>query len=328
MRDPNQAHDPKALNVGEMIMTKTTRTDVYTRVTQAIIAALEQGVRPWMKPWSAGSAATRIILPVRHNDEPYRGINVLLLWSEAIDKGYRSAKWMTYRQAAELGGQVRRGESGCHVVYANTISTKRIDDDGTVDQRDVYLLRAYTVFNTDQIDGLAIQVPDHEDPTRAKLPLIDAAERFFSATGATVRHGGNEAYYAEGADFVQLPYPEAFKDAESYASTKAHELTHWTKHRSRLNRDLGRKHFGDEGYSREELAAELGAAFLCATLGITLQPREDHAAYMGHWLKVLHGDKRAIFSAAAHAQRAVDFLHRSDPALVCHEPAGVGESIA
>jgi antirestriction protein ArdC len=328
MRDPNRAHDPTALNVGEMTMAKTTRIDVYTRVTEAIVADLEHGVRPWMKPWSAGSGATRIFLPVRYNDEPYRGINVLLLWSEAIDQGYQSAKWMTYRQAEELGGHVRRGESGCHVVYSNTISTRMIADDGTVDQRDVYLMRTYTVFNTAQIDGLPVQLPDHEDPTCARLPLIDAAERFFSATGATIRHGGNEAYYAEGADLIHLPHPEAFKDAESYASTKAHELTHWTKHGSRLNRDFGRKHFGDEGYSREELVAELGAAFLCATLGITLQPREDHAAYVGHWLNVLKGDTRAIFSAAAHAQRAVDFLHGSDPTLVCHEPVGAGESIA
>jgi antirestriction protein ArdC len=328
MRDPNRAHDPKARNVGEMTMTKTGRIDVYTRVTEAIIADLEHGVRPWVKPWSAGSPATRIILPVRYNDEPYRGINVLLLWSEAIDKGYQSAKWMTYRQAAELGGYVRRGESGCHVVYANTIRTKLIDDDGSADQRDVYLMRTYMVFNTDQIDGLPVQLPDHEELTRAKPFLIDAAERFFDATGATIRHGGNEAYYTEGADLIRLPHPEAFKDAESYASTKAHELTHWTKHRSRLNRDFGRKHFGDDGYSREELVAELGAAYLCATLGITLQPREDHAAYMGHWLNVLKGDNRAIFSAAAHAQRAVDFLHGSDPTFVCHEPAGAGESIA
>ena len=117
------------------------------------------------------------------------------------------------------------------------------------------------------------------------------------------------AYYAPGPDLIQLPSPEAFRDAEGYAATKAHELTHWTNHPTRLDRDFGRKHFGDEGYAREELVAELGAAFLCADLGITPEPRDDHAAYLAHWLKVLREDKRAIFSAAAHAQRAVDYLH-------------------
>jgi len=309
------------------IMTNTA-INVYARVTEKIIADLQRGVRPWVKPWSGGHTATRVTLPVRHNDQPYRGINVLLLWSEAIDKGYTSSKWMTYRQAAELGGQVRRGESGCHVVYANATSTKVIDADGSISQRDVYLLRSYTVFNTDQIDGLLSLSPDTGDRTRRPLALIGAAERFFTATGARIRHGGNQAYYAEGADVIQLPHPEAFKDAESYAATKTHELTHWTKHGSRLNRDFGRKHFGDEGYSREELVAELGAAFLCATLGIALEPRDDHAAYIGHWLKVLQGDNRAIFSAAAHAQRAVDFLYGLDPNLVGHVPAGAEESIA
>ncbi len=294
-------------------MTKTTRTDVYTRVTDKIVAELELGIRPWTKPWTDGLAASRITLPMRHNGEPYRGINVLLLWSEAIDRGYSSAHWMTYRQAVELGGQVRKGERGSTVVYANNLSVKLIDNDGKIGERDVYLLRAYTVFNTEQIEGLPARFAQSLEPPGEKMALIGAAERFFEATSATFRHGGNEAYYAEGIDAIQLPHPEAFKDAESYAATKAHELTHWTKHSSRLCRDFGRKHFGDEGYAREELVAELGAAFLCATLGITLTPREDHTAYIGHWLKALRGDSRAIFSAAAHAQRAVDFLHGLQP---------------
>jgi antirestriction protein ArdC len=148
------------------------------------------------------------------------------------------------------------------------------------------------------------------------MPLLENAERFFNATSATIRHGGNQAYYAESTDLIQLPHPQTFKDRESYAATQLHELTHWTKHISRLNRDFGCKHFGDEGYAREELVAELGAAFLCASLGVTLEPREDHAVYIGHWLKVLQSDSRTIFSAAAHAQRAVDFLHGLQPAPV------------
>jgi antirestriction protein ArdC len=161
----------------------------------------------------------------------------------------------------------------------------------------------------EQIEGL----PDHycakPEPKGEPVQLLQNAERFFAATGATFRHGRNMAYYAPGPDLIQLPLPEAFRDAQSYAATKAHELTHWTKHESRLNREFGRRRFGDQAYAREELVAELGAAFLCADLGITPEPREDHAAYLAHWLKVLREDKRAIFSAAAHAQRAVDYLH-------------------
>lgn len=140
------------------------------------------------------------------------------------------------------------------------------------------------------------------------MDLIDEAEACFTATGATFRHGGNRAFYAPAAHFIQLPPAEAFRDAESYAATKAHELTHWTGHKERMAREFGRR-FGDRAYAFEELVAERGAAFLCADLGITPEPRQDHAAYLGSWLEVLKEDKRAIFSAAAHAQRAADFLH-------------------
>ena len=145
--------------------------------------------------------------------------------------------------------------------------------------------------------------------------LVEEAEAFFASTGAVFRHGGNRAFYAPSQDAIQLPPPEAFRDAESYAAIKAHELIHWTGHESRMAREFG-KQFGDTAYAREELVAELGAAFLCADLGITPEPREDHAAYLASWLKVLKEDKRAIFSAAAHAQRAADFLHIAAQAAV------------
>ena len=293
----------------------TMRTDIYTRVTDRIVADLEKGVRPWLKPWSGGPSATRITIPLRSNGEAYRGINILLLWSEAIDKGYQSPHWMTYRQALELGGYVRKGESGSPVVYANHLSRKEMNEEGLTEERSVYLLRGYTVFNTDQIDGLPARFRSESVPPLDKIAVIETAERFFDATGATFRHGGDQAYYTEGADAIQLPPPAAFKDAESYAATKAHELTHWTKHAKRLNRDFGRERFGDEGYAHEELVAELGAAFLCAELGVTPEIRRDHAEYIDHWLKVLKGDKRAIFVAAAHAQRAVDFLKGLQPAV-------------
>ncbi len=145
------------------------------------------------------------------------------------------------------------------------------------------------------------------------MQRIEPADQFFANTGADIRHGGNQAYYAAEPDYVQMPPFVSFKDAESYCSTLAHEMTHWTKHPARLNRDFGRRKFGDEGYAREELVAEIGAAFLCCDLGITPEPRDDHAAYLDHWLNVLKDDKRAIFQAAAHAQRAVDFLHGLQP---------------
>jgi antirestriction protein ArdC len=141
------------------------------------------------------------------------------------------------------------------------------------------------------------------------MQRLERADCFFAATGAEIRHGGTRAYYAESPDLVQMPPFETFRDAESYAATLAHALTHWTKHDKRLARDMGRVKWGDEGYAREELVAELGSAFLCADLGITPETREDHAAYIVSWLKVLKGDKRFIFSAASHAQRAADCLH-------------------
>ena len=291
-------------------MSKSTnpRADVYTRVTDRLIADLEQGVRSWLKPWSADNAAERITRPLRHNGTPYRGINVLLLWGEAMAKGYASAMWMTYKQADELGAHVRKGEQGSMVVYADRFTKTETNDQGEEIEQDIPFMKAYTVFNVEQIEDLPTHYYTKPEPKGEPLQLIANAEAFFVATGATIRHGGNMAYYAPCPDLIQLPPPEAFNDAESYAATKAHELTHWTAHPSRLVRVLG-KRFGDNAYAAEELIAELGAAFLCADLGIALEPRDDHAAYLAHWLKVLREDKRAIFSAAAHAQRAIDYLH-------------------
>ena len=286
--------------------------DVYTRVTAKIIADLETGVRPWMKPWSASSAESRIALPLRHNGEPYRGINVLLLWGEAVANGYASNRWMTYKQATELGAHVRKGEHGSLVVYANTIHKVEEGDNGESVERDIPFMKGYTVFNVDQIDGLPETYQPRPETPAEPMQLIERAESFFAATGATFRHGGNRAFYAPAQDFIQLPPAEAFRDAESYAATKAHELTHWTSHPTRLDRVLGRR-FGDEAYAAEELIAELGAAFLCANLGITPDVREDHAAYIESWLKVLRADRKAIFTAAAQAQRAADYLHSLQP---------------
>lgn len=171
-------------------------------------------------------------------------------------------------------------------------------------------LKVYTVFNVAQMTGLPAQYLTAPAPQGDPLPLLERAERFFAATGAVIRHGGDRAYYSPTLDVIQLPPPEAFRDAESYTAIKAHEAVHWTKAETRLNRDFGGQRFGDAGYACEELVAELGAAFLCADLGITPEPRDDHAAYLANWLRVLRADTRAIFTAAAHAQRAVEYLHR------------------
>lgn len=293
--------------------------DAYARITSRIVADLEQGVRPWCKPWGGDQLGARVTRPRRANGKPYSGINTLLLWLEAVEKGHRSPTWMTYRQAQELGGQVRKGERGSQVVYMGE-TTKRQQDESTGEEseRGVRFLKTYTVFNVGQIDGLpeAFAIPPAEAPSPA-LPgpaPIAHAEAFFAATGAAIRHAGVQASYSVSTDAIAMPPLAAFRDAESYYATLGHETVHWTRHPSRLDRSFGRQRWGDEGYAREELVAELGAAFLAADLGLALEPREDHASYIASWIEVLKGDKRAIFSAAAHAERAVKFLHGLQPA--------------
>ena len=290
------------------------RADVYSRVTSKIVADLEKGVRPWMKPWSAEHAAGHITRPLRASGEPYKGVNVLMLWGEAFDKGYACPIWTTYRQASELGGQVRKGEQGSLVVYAGRLTRSETGAKGKGDsEREIPFMKGYTVFNCEQVDGLPAHFYSRPAAPLPALERIAAADKFFAATGVNLRHGGNRAYYAEGPDYVQMPPFESFRDAESYAATLAHECTHATKHPKRLAREFGRKRWGDAGYAAEELVAELGAAFLCADLGITPEVRDDHAAYIATWLEVLKRDSRAVFTASAHAQRAADDLHSLQP---------------
>lgn len=285
------------------------KNDVYSQVTDKIIADLEKGELTWLKPWSAGNMEGRVAKPLRHNGLAYSCINVLMLWGAAVEAGFVSPYWMTFKQAGELGAHVRKGERGNMVVYANTITKTEEQDDGSEEERHIPFLKAYTVFNVEQIEGLPEQYYAKPEPVIDPAMRIEHAEAFFSSTRADIRHGGNQAYYSGASDHVQMPCFESFHAPEAYYATLAHELTHWTKHKNRLDRELGRKKWGDEGYAREELVAELGAAFLCADLELTPQLGTDHAAYIQGWLKVLKEDKRAIFSAAAHAQRAADFLH-------------------
>ncbi|MBJ7411437.1 MAG: DUF1738 domain-containing protein [Phenylobacterium sp.] len=285
------------------------RPDLYARVTQAIVADLEAGVRPWTKPWASPAVGGRVSRPLRACGQPYRGVNVLLLWSEALARGFSDSMWMTFRQALALGGQVRRGERGATVVYANRIRRTEFDGAGGEVERSVPFLKAYTVFNVEQIDGLPAEYRPEPAPPVAPERRIEHAHRFFEATGARIRYGGDQAYYAPGPDHIQMPLVASFSDIVDFYATLGHECVHWTRHPRRLARDFGRKRWGDAGYACEELVAELGAAFLCADLGLDLTPRRDHADYIADWLAVLKNDKRLIFSAAAHAQKACDFLH-------------------
>jgi len=287
------------------------RADVYQKITDRIVSKLEQGVRPWMKPWSAGNGEARIMRPLRANGVPYQGINVLMLWSEAVEKGYASPIWMTFKQTIALNASVRKGEHGSLVVYADKMTRTETDrETGEDTERKIPFMKGYTVFNTEQIDGLAAHYDPQPAPRTESVARIERAEDFFDATGATVVHGGSRACYVPSTDNVHMPCIDFFRDSESYYATRGHETIHWTRHPSRLNRDFGRKRFGDEGYAMEELVAELGAAFLCADLELTPEVREDHASYIASWIKVLKDDKRAVFTAASHAQRAADFLHR------------------
>lgn len=303
----------------------TARIDLYTRVTDQIIADLEQGVRPWLQPWNAAHAAGPITRPLRASGQPYKGINVLMLWTSAMTQHFASPIWMTFKQAKELNANVRKGSKGSLVVYSDRITRTETTGDGEEQERDIYFMKSYSVFNVEQIDGL----PQHfyAAPASPLDPVLrnEMADRFFASTGAEIRHGGNQALYAPGPDYVQMPPFTSFSDTVGYYSTLAHEMTHWTKHPSRLDREFGRRKFGDDGYAREELVAEIGAAFLCCDLSITPEPRDDHAAYLDHWLKVLKEDKRAIFQAAAHAQRAVDFLHGLQPVQPAQASAEGGQ---
>lgn len=288
--------------------TSQEKQDVYATITNKIIADLEKGNLTWAQPWQAGHAAGAISRPLRAEGKPYHGINTLILWIAAMDKGYDAPIWMTYKQAQELGAQVRKGEKGTQVVYSSSFKAHETNEAGEEIEKDIPFLKTYTVFNVEQIEGLSGHFYAKAQPLSNDIERIENAEQFFKNTNAEIRHGGNQAFYSPTHDFVQMPKIETFKDAESYYGVLGHEMTHWTRHESRLNREFGRKRWGDEGYAMEELVAELGAAFLCADLGLALEPKPEHAAYIESWLKVLKQDKKAIFHAASHAERAANHL--------------------
>ncbi len=277
------------------------KTDLYQTVTDRIVAALEAGTKPWSKPWAGGGAMRRA------SGQDYRGINQLLLTLTASHAGYSSPYWFTFKQALEVGGNVRRGEKSTEIVFYKQLTVQdKNAPEGTDAEKKIPMLRSFRVFNADQCDGL----PDRFHPAAAIVdPKVrdDRAEAALRSSGATINEGGAQAFYAPGRDAVQMPPFATFATVGGFLSTLAHELTHWTGHSSRLDR-LKATPFGTPDYAREELVAEIGAAFICARLGVAGEHIDNHAAYLASWLKALRGDKKLIFKAAAQAQTAADLV--------------------
>lgn len=259
--------------------------DVYATITAQVIADLERGVRPWSRSWSSSPTTTTAAraLPRRSTGDHYRGVNVLVLWMAALANGFDSPTWMTFQQAKQLGGSVRKGEKATHVLYFDQFTVEDPREGREGESRSIRFAKAYAVFNVQQIEGL----PERFHGVATPASPVPAAA-FFSSIGATVQHGGDQPMYMPQRDVIRMPRPEQFRSPDAYAATLGHELVHWTGHVSRLDRSFDR--FGTEAYALEELVAELGAAFLCATLGIADTQREDHAAYLAHYLRLLRND--------------------------------------
>ena len=283
------------------------RVNLYDEVTARIVAEMEAGRVPWVQPWGRVDGASAGLPRNALTGRNYSGINVLILWGAVIGAGYASQGWLTFKQALEAGGSVRKGERGTNVVYADRFvpeaeKARALETGG--DAKAIPFLKRFTVFNVAQCDGL----PAEFSTERAPLPereIVPVAEAVIAASGVEFRMGGSEAYYAPHPDFVQVPPQPAFFDQINYYRTALHELTHATGHPSRLGRTLTGA-FGSKDYAREELVAELGSAFLCASLGI--EPTVRHADYLASWLEVLREDNRAIFRAAGAASKAADWL--------------------
>ncbi|RJL05481.1 DUF1738 domain-containing protein [Paracoccus aestuarii] len=277
--------------------------DLYQHVTDQIIASIEAGTPAWRKPWTGERGGAPF--PLRSNGEPYSGINVLMLWLVADEKGYRSPYWFTYRQAQAAGGQVRKGEKSATVVKYGTFER---EDEATGEERRLPYLKAYSVFNAEQIEGL----PAEYEATSAEAPrdlgteTDSALDAFFAATGLDIRTSDDpRAYYNIPEDFIHMPPIGTFHDAAGYYGTLAHEACHATGHASRLDRFA---RFTDrKAYAFEELVAEIGNCMTCAQLGLTPDFGQS-GAYVQSWLRALQDDRRLIFKAASEAQKAAEWL--------------------
>ncbi|MGJ4929758.1 ArdC family protein [Bradyrhizobium sp. HKCCYLS2038] len=284
------------------------RASLYEEITSKIIGELEAGRVPWVQPWGTQAANAQLALPRNATTgRAYTGINVLILWGGVIEYGFAGQSWLTFRQASSVGGHVRKGERGITVVYADRFvppdERQRAREVGEEAQA-IPFLKRFTVFNTDQCDGLPddIATVAPPPPPGAIEPLV---ETLIANSGVDFRIGGHRAFYAPAEDFVQVPPPAAFFEPINWHRTALHELAHASGHSSRLNRDLSGR-FGSSKYAFEELIAEIASAFSCAALGIL--PTVRHADYIGAWLDVLREDNRAIVRAASQASRVADYL--------------------
>jgi antirestriction protein ArdC len=284
------------------------RTNLYDEITSKIIGELEAGRLPWVQPWGTSNVAAPLSMPRNAaTGRGYSGINVLILWGAVVARGYSCQSWLTFRQALSLGGNVRKGERGTTVVYADRF----VPDDERQRAREtgdeahaIPFLKRFTVFSVDQCENLPNELVTAPSPVPEGL-ILPEVEALIRASGADLRLGGERAFYSPSLDYVQVPRPEAYFEPINWHRTALHELGHWSGHASRLGRDMTNG-FGSKGYAREELVAEMCAAFCCATLGIT--PTVRHADYIGSWLEVLREDSKAIVRAASAASKAADFL--------------------
>lgn len=295
-----------------MSKTKAPRRDLYQEVTDKIIAAIESGTAPWQKPWTE---LAELGLPMNGASERhYRGINTMLLFMTSQEHGYTDNRWFTYKQASELGAQVRKAEKSTPVFFFKMLQASERDGDsakaspqnGTPSKddkpRQIPFLTEYRVFNAAQIDGLTPQ----EKPVRHWTP-IEAVNEVVARLNPDIRFGGNRAFYAPGPgrDFIQMPHEGAFPSAADFSGTLLHEISHWAGGPTRLNRQFGV--WGTDDYAREEIRVELASAMVSAELGVPTTT-ENHAAYIGSWVKRLKEDKFEIFRAARDAGKIADFL--------------------
>jgi antirestriction protein ArdC len=272
---------------------------VYQEVTDSIIAQLENGATPWIKPWHTDSTADKNFI----TQAPYKGINRLMLGLSSMVHGFGCPVWATFKQWNDLGCRVRADEKGTKIVKYGTYQKTGVDKQKKEIEFTSAYLTTFYVFNAGQVDGVTIQAPSVPDKP---FNAIQAAEERIKLTGATITHGGDSAFYAPSVDKINVPHKASFISEASYYATVFHELTHWTGAEHREKRVFG-KRFGDNAYAFEELVAEMGAAFLCQDYRIQGELR--HAGYIGNWLKVLKEDSRAIFKAAALAQKSADYIN-------------------
>lgn len=275
-----------------------TRTDIYQTVTDNIIAALEAGVKPWACPWQRVAGMSG--LPSNYATQvAYNGMNIILLWCSASKQGFSDSRWMTYKQALAAGGQVRKGEHGTAAIFYTTLEKE--SDAGEVEQ--IPMLKSFTVFNIQQIDGLPLTT-ETASPEATFDPLPQG-ENLFRKSGANIIEKGQNAFFSPSTDEVWLPERHLFSDVANFYATGLHELVHWSGGKKRLGREM-KGRFGSEDYAFEELIAELGSAFLMADLGIVGEVQ--HESYIASWLKALKNDKRYIFKAVSAASKAHRYL--------------------